>query len=266
MIARVYRKIHQYHSTLGVWGTAVFILSKLTGKRPLFQTRLAGIRHPIFVRIGTTDISVLAQVLIERHYELPFEVKPGVIIDAGANIGLSAVYFANKYPNAIIIAFEPEASNFKVLEKNVAAYPQIKPLNAALWRENGKISLIDPQEGHHGFQTLENGKQGSLVKAMTVDALMDGMGLEFVDILKIDIEGAEKEVFEASAAWIGRIGMVMAELHDNIKPGCSRAFAEATKGFAEEYSNGEITVRMKTSGEKPRASSIQPRPAEGIAG
>src|SRR5579884_141797 len=186
------QKIRHYHTTLGAMGAAVFVLSKLSGRRPLFKVTVPGILHPVHVRIGTTDASVLAQVLLEKHYDVPFEINPGVIIDAGANIGLSAVFFANKYPKALIIAIEPEASNFKLLEANSMPYPQIKPVNAALWRENGKISLIDPDHGHHGFQTRENGKDGCWVEAMTMTALMAKFRLDFVDVLKIDIEGAEK--------------------------------------------------------------------------
>jgi FkbM family methyltransferase len=241
------KKIRHYHATLGAMGAAVFVLSKLSGKRPLFKVSVPGIAHPVQVRIGTTDASVLGQVLIEKHYDMPFEVHPKVIIDAGANIGLSAVYFANKYPNATIIALEPEASNFSVLEANARPYPQIKPLNAALWKENGKICLVDPDQGHHGFQTLESRTDGCWVEAMTVDALMAKFGLDSVDILKIDIEGAEKEVFETSAGWIQKVGMVMAELHDNLKPGCSRAHDDATREFPRRIPNGEIIISMKAA-------------------
>jgi FkbM family methyltransferase len=247
MLLKSIQKIRYYHSTLGISGAIVFVVGKLFGVQWLFKTNIAGMEYPLYVRIGTTDISVLRQVLVEKHYDFPVSVQPKVIIDAGANIGLSAVFFANKYPESIIIAVEPEASNFQLLQKNVSPYPRIKPLNAALWRENGQISLIDPKYGHHGFQTVEKTENGPMVQAVTVDALMTMMGLEFVDILKIDIEGSEKEVFESSEKWIDRIGMIMAELHDILKPGCTVAFQEATTSFQKESFNGETVVRMRTS-------------------
>ena len=71
------------------------------------------------------------------------------------------------------------------------------------------------------------------------------MGLEHIDVLKIGIEGAEKEVFEMSARWIEKIGVVMAELHDDLKLGCRRAFFEATKGFPDEFSRGETIMRLR---------------------
>jgi len=188
---------------------------------------------------------------MEKHYDMPCPIVPKTIVDAGANIGLSAIFFANKYPDATIIAVEPESSNFQLLQKNVSPYPQIKTLQAALWKENRQINLIDPDNGHHGFQTVEGNTNGcaqsGLVQALTVDAVMSSMGLNSVDLLKIDIEGAEKEVFENSVKWIGKVEMIMAELHDNIKPGCRNAFMEATKAFAYESSKGETVMRLRTA-------------------
>jgi FkbM family methyltransferase len=244
------KKIRIYHSLLGIRGVAAFLFAKSTGTRPVFKKDLKGITHPVFVRIGTTDLSVLAQVFVERHYDVPLSFAPKVIVDAGANIGLSAVFFANKYPDARIIAIEPEEANFQMLERNVARYPQIKPLRAALWKENGQISLFDPGCGDHGFRVGENNVQApqrrGVIQALTVDGLLEQSGFDHADILKIDIEGAEKEVFECSAKWIGKVGVVMAELHDQIKPGCQRAFSEATKEFPKKFTSGETFVCSRT--------------------
>jgi FkbM family methyltransferase len=249
--SHAYNKIRHYYLALGLGGVLAFIFAKLFGTRPLFKTKVAGIKHPVYVRIATTDASVLRQVLMEQHYNMSFKMVPKIILDAGANIGLSAVYFANKYPDATIIALEPESSNFLLLQKNISPYPQIKSLQAALWKESGHINLIDPSNGHHGFQTVE-GKTNDcarswLVEALTVDGIMSRMGLRTIDILKIDIEGAEKEVFENSADWIDKIEVIMAELHDGLKPGCSRAFIEATKAFPQEFSKGETVMRLRTA-------------------
>jgi hypothetical protein len=65
------------------------------------------------------------------------------------------------------------------------------------------------------------------------------MHLDRIDILKIDIEGAEKEVFESSSKWIDKVSVIMTELHDQIRPGSARAFSEATQGFDVVSSKGE---------------------------
>ena len=71
------------------------------------------------------------------------------------------------------------------------------------------------------------------------------MKWDHIDILKIDIEGSEKEVFEASKTWIDKVTVVMAEVHDSLKPGCNQAFMEATRGFQVPVIKGETIVRIR---------------------
>jgi FkbM family methyltransferase len=163
-----------------------------------------------------------------------------------ANVGLSAIFFANLFPEARIIALEPESSNFEMLAANVAPYPKITPLRAALWHENKRISLVDPGLGKWGFITHDEtesafaGTPNGLVQALTLDRLMDDYGLDHIDLLKLDIEGAEREVFDTPGAWIDRVDAILVELHDRLKPGCSRNFYVATRGFELEWSKGQV--------------------------
>ncbi|HWA29270.1 MAG TPA: FkbM family methyltransferase [Lacunisphaera sp.] len=243
------KTIQRYYSLLGLKGVAVFLYSKVTGRLVMVQKSVAGLKHPIHLRIGTTDPAVYRQVLVEQQYDVGIQPAPQSIIDAGANIGLSAVFFANRYPAARIVAIEPMDENFAMLKKNIAPYPQITAFKGALWKETGRICLFDSGEGHHGFQTraAETGapEQAGMVQATTVDALMKEMKLTELGLLKIDIEGSEKEVFENSASWIGSVQAIMAELHDHLKPGCSSAFAAATQAFPHEYIKGETVIRSR---------------------
>lgn len=260
---RVLKKIREYYSLLGLKrliGVLLgLLLAKVSGRRllkfwrkwPLCKIQVPGIRHPVSLRVGTTDVEVLKQVLLDGEYDFLPSIHPKVIIDAGANIGLSAIFFTNKFPEAVIYALEPEESNFRLLEINTSAYPQIRPLKAALWNENKRISLIDPCGGHCGFVTLdEDPKQNQrqdLVDAITLDALMNKMDLKDIDILKVDIEGAEKEVFESSAKWIDKIRIVMVELHDRYRPGCDKAFFEATSRFQPGITNVQTVMRLQAA-------------------
>lgn len=244
--------LNSYYSTLGFRGLIVFIISKLLRTQPILAKKLPGFNHPVYLRIGTTDTSVFRQVFIEKHYDIPLQKTPKVIIDAGANIGLSAVYFASRFPDTIIIALEPEESNFEILRMNASPYPQIRPLKSALWKEDMNIFLIDPGDGHHGFRTAGKSSEegvhkepGGCVQGTTVNSLLEKYQLEFCDILKIDIEGSEKEVLECSQTWIDKVGVIMVELHDHIKDGCSEAFREASRDFHRHFSKGEIAIAMK---------------------
>ncbi len=90
---------------------------------------------------------VYREIFIKQHYEFLVKKSPEVIIDAGANIGLASIYFANKYPKAKIIAIEPEKGNFAILKKNVSPYSNIFLIQAVLWNKNEKINLLDPGLG-----------------------------------------------------------------------------------------------------------------------
>jgi FkbM family methyltransferase len=242
-IRRITEKLRHYYTALGWSGVMAFCLSKVRGRKPLYQTRRPGMAHPIFVRLGTTDASVLRQVLIEQHYDFALDPPPATIIDAGANIGLSAVYFANRYPDAKIIAIEPETSNYEILLKNTGPYANIMPIKAALWHQSGQIQLFDPGAGNHGFQTKGIDDQvqmrGELTKAVTIPELLEREKWSELDLLKIDVEGAEKEVFDESSEWISRVRAVMIELHDETRPGCLASFQRATVGFTQPCHRGE---------------------------
>ena len=80
-------------------------------------------------------------------YDSGFRPAPRVVVDAGANIGLSTVFFANKFPQAKIVAIEPEPSNFAMLRDNVAPYPNVTPVQAALWKEDRGARPVRYGEG-----------------------------------------------------------------------------------------------------------------------
>ncbi|MEK6809367.1 MAG: FkbM family methyltransferase, partial [Nanoarchaeota archaeon] len=95
-------------------------LGLMLRQRPL-QVRIKNVMHPLFLRPGTSDVPLLYHIFVEEEYNIKPKTKPSFIIDAGANVGFTAIYFANRFPKARIIAIEPEESNFKLLKKNTEA-------------------------------------------------------------------------------------------------------------------------------------------------
>jgi FkbM family methyltransferase len=182
----------------------------------------------------------MRQVLIEKHYAFHVAQPPRTIIDAGANIGLSAVYFANRFPEAKIVAVEPESSNFEILRQNVSGYSNVLAIRAALWHSTGMISLVDPGVGHHGFQTSYMVQSDSKkVSAVTIEDILKEINSKSIDLLKVDIEGSEKELFESCSPWIGKVRMIMVELHEHLRPGCTDSFTKATAAFEDGGRCGE---------------------------
>jgi FkbM family methyltransferase len=165
-------------------------------------------------------------------------------VDAGAHIGMASILFALKYPHARIIAIEPESSNFAALVRNTAPYKTITPIQAALWQEDGEVTL-GPSNAHPkgAFQIVENGRQR--VRAIKMDTLMRETGIASIDLLKVDIEGAEIEVFQ-SCSWIKSVRVIAIELHDRVRPGCSSVVKNAARGLRFDQ-QGEVTFLEQPS-------------------
>lgn len=240
----LFRTFRQYYRTLGPKGIGHLLHAYAFPSSAMRQIHHPGLKHSFHLRIGSADVLTYRQVFVDEEYAFEPTHTPRSIIDAGANIGLASLYFANRFPNASIISVEPEEHNYRLLEKNVSAYPQIKTVQAAVWRDNEEISVVDPGLGEWGYQTaagagLLASRPRHAVQGLTIDRLMADHGIEFVDILKIDIEGAEKEVFEDPSLWINRVGILIIELHEHLKIGCSRNFYNATNHFSSEWLQGE---------------------------
>jgi FkbM family methyltransferase len=238
--------LSSYYGRYGIRGVLGISAYHLFGRREI-SVRAPGVRHRVRIRIKTTDEEVYRETLLRGQYgfDLPFD--PETIIDAGANIGTSSIYFAQRYPRARIIALEPEPSNFALLCRNVEPYPTITPVPAALWNHGGEISLGHPNPGASAqekwaFTTHEG--PGDRVRAVTLRALMREMDIRSVDVLKVDIEGAEKEVFEA-CDWMDAVRCIMIELHDRLRPGCSDAVNAAAQEFSR-LERGEVTLYVRT--------------------
>jgi FkbM family methyltransferase len=239
----MFNNLKYYHSMFGINGVMSVIRAKLPGIDTfMMKVDRNDVKFPFYLRFKTSDIPTFDQIFMAKEYDFRVQQPPKVIVDAGANIGLTSIFFANRYPEAKIIAIEPEASNYEMLKINVAPYNNIVPMNVALWNKNDEISLVDPGLGKWGFMTQEAEDEGAVthkIKSLTVDKIMQDNGIEKIDILKIDIEGAEREVFRDSSSWIKNVDSLIVELHEHIKSGCNRSFYNASSGFDDEWQHGE---------------------------
>jgi FkbM family methyltransferase len=148
--------------------------------------------------------------------------KRPLIIDAGANIGLAALYFRDVYPEAAILCIEPEESNFAELSRNVADDQLILPLRAAIARADGQTEVIDPGCGHLGFRTRDAGERSSeTVPAYSLPTLLQIAQQKWRAvpyILKMDIEGGEAGFFDDDPSIIDQFYAVFLEPHDWLLP------------------------------------------------
>lgn len=239
--------IYSSYSMFGLKGVALTAKARIQKRHLEVAVCIRGVDAPMYIRLRTTDVSLLAEILECPEYNLTVDPAPDVILDVGANSGLTSVFFAIKYPNARIIAIEPESSNFRLLQMNTRPYPNVLCLQAALWKSNTLLRIADPGCGHWGFQTSETTTNavadcGVDVEGITVDGVMERFDLPRIDYLRMDIEGAECEVFENASSWIDKVGVIAVELHDRFRLGCSRALYLATPSFQWELRQGETVL------------------------
>lgn len=191
----------------------------------------------IYLRKGTSDHIVFFQVMVYQSYEFARKWRGvNVVIDAGANVGMSACYFSTLFPEARIISIEPESGNFKQLVKNTAPLKNVTPLQKALWKNDGVLTIDGSSNETWSFKVNDDDVQSneSAVKiaAVSIDSLVSQFNFEYIDILKIDIEGAEYDLFsENYESWLPRVKYIMIELHDGYKKGCSTAVMKALAKF-----------------------------------
>lgn len=184
----------------------------------------------LYFRKNTSDVKVFNQIFYWREYDfIDIEFIPETIIDCGANIGLFAVWAKQRYPDAKIVSVEPASSNFEMLKLNTQSLSEVALLQKGLWDKNTNLVIVDEGEGEWQFYTKEvpAGTPDSM-GAVSVDEIMKQFGMDQVDLLKIDIESAEKEVFEGDTdKWLPKVKALVIELHDRMKPGCTRSFFRA---------------------------------------
>lgn len=184
-------------------------------RRTVFDLDLGGYGAQIELRPEAGDLAVLFEVLARQAYRIDDAVLPpasvATIIDAGANIGLTALYFASRYPNARIVAVEPNHGNFELLVRNTRNEPRIVPVNAALTGEPTPRVLVSNHGPAWNYTTRVTG-QGVAVRGVTIAELMAEHGMARIDLFKIDIEGFERHVF-AKGAFLADVGVIVAELH-----------------------------------------------------
>jgi FkbM family methyltransferase len=223
-------------------GIRIWTQTVLFSQKFEHQFAVPGLPNPIILRAGTSDLEVYKKIFIDEEYALPFDSSILSILDLGANTGMAALYFHRAFPNAQIVTVEPDPANFEILTRNLNGIPNVKPIRAAVWTHDGEIQLFDPGIGAWGLQVRENATSSTpsvSVPAISLPSLLREFPSGHLDLLKIDIEGAEKEILENADSWMPSVTAVVIELHDRYKAGCSRAFYRATNHLQNETHVGE---------------------------
>ena len=158
----------------------------------------------------------LQNYLQKRYNEIEKRGKKPLIIDCGANIGISSVYFSVTFPNAKIVAIEPDLANYMLCLQNTENFPNIEVRHAAISSNNSNMKLTNPTAQSNEY-IVEAAVDGT-IRSTTINNLIEHYPRYEEFIVKIDIEGSESDLFSENTTWIDQCDVIMIELHDWLFP------------------------------------------------
>jgi len=220
------------------------------------------IRGVVILREVSSDLYTFGDVFEQQVYRNVLRHLPecSTIIDLGANIGLASLYLASAYPSARIVAVEPNRENFELLKTNLEDLIQENrcvPVQAAVWSTR-KVLTADPQclpDAYNAYRLLEQpSRQNALdhVQGLTMPEILATSDVQQVDLLKVDIEGAEMELFRNDLSWLDRVGAIAIEFHGRSRDesGFDQVLAERGFEVCEEDSHTVLAIKDQRSATK----------------
>lgn len=204
------------------------------------------------------DNGVIEQIFVNQDYNILYWeqgkklhayhkqkslIQPSLIIDAGANIGASAVYFSYTFPNSFIFAVEPDIINWHLLEINTTGL-NVFNFCGAISDVDGELALEDPGRSDWGFMTKRISESGNSsnhkkIKCISPSSILSHLNAKDTTplILKIDIEGGEDDLFCGDTSWLCNFPLVIIELHDWMLPfsGSSRNFIKSIAQYDFDF-------------------------------
>jgi FkbM family methyltransferase len=205
-----------------------------------------------------SDASVFTQIIINQEYSFLIDIlnkkgiQPRTMIDAGANIGLTSVYFKAFYPDIEIIALEPAEGTFQRLTQNIQRnnFSKVSLLQKGIWNTCTRLkedrTFRDGQDWSFRLvEAYEN--EDALIETTTIPQILEEYQFNKIDLLKIDIEGGEKEVFAETADlnWLKKVRVIAIEIHDEFDCRTQIENTLVDAGFELSHS-GELTIGINS--------------------
>ena len=249
------RALRQFQKCLGMYQGLKWYATSFLDSRGLtsgtVRMRPSMLAHPVELRLGSSDPNVFSGILVSNAYGFVHTLGGDIktILDLGANIGLSSAFFLSRWPGAKLIAVEPDPENYALLRKNLSPY-SAQCIQGAAWSRHTSLALSPTQGERQEWARIVLEGVGE-VRAYTMQDLVLALGT--VDFLKINIEGAEKAIFNGDTSWLGHVRNLAIELHDEE---CARAFRKGMNGYRwEESTYGGFVVCRSIVPRGPAAES-----------
>jgi FkbM family methyltransferase len=197
---------------------------------------------------GSSDLTVFKQIFQFEEYACLLDIpSPRLIVDLGANVGYSSAYFLSCFPTATLLAVEPDPSNFEICCKNLAPYgSRAQIVLGAVWSNRSRLVLSrgtfgDGCEWATQVRQSEGKEDQATVEGWDIPSLLDLAGSKQIDLLKVDIERSELDLFGGgSSSWLPQVRNICIELHGE---DCKDVFLGALKDFEYDLGySGELTI------------------------
>jgi len=166
-------------------------------------------------RLNKGDVWSLREVLLDECYRFPGDIKPRVIVDLGGNIGLTSLWMFRTYAPERVVIVEPQPGNAAMARQNLSTLgPGTMLIKAAAGSKDGSAQFEESEESNRG--RLCPGSTGT-TRVVSMATLLDEAGITGeVDLLKVDVEGGEADLFSGNLEWMGRIKALIIELHPDL--------------------------------------------------
>ncbi len=238
------RVLKLHFQKLGLINATNYIAQRIYKPRNgLLKILIPGYLHPIYLRNIQSDIQIFTQIFLREELKIDLTVVPKTIIDGGANIGFATLYLNHRYPDAAIFSVEPDLSNFKLLVRNTGEYKNIVCYNNGIWNKHTTLKIINADAGNESFVVAEVNKNETgidLINAITINEIVERNKIENIELLKLDIEGSEKKVFEDNHSdWLSVTDNILVEIHNWIDAEAERTVMAAVKDNFKKRMNGE---------------------------
>ena len=228
---RIFRRSCQYIRLTPYKSGRVIYFDKKSKERVSFLSRGyddSVTLDSIFLHDGYNIKNLKRFSYLEKMYHESLQSRnPLSIIDCGANIGGASIYFAREFPNAKIISIEPDPESYKILRKNCSGYNQITTLEAAVGSIDCYGTIDNTVHAPNGKRVLVSSSTTDL-KILSIKTIMEKHKIIGPFIVKIDIEGFERELFETNVEWIDQTDVIIIEPHDWLLP-CEQPFQNFLK-------------------------------------
>lgn len=204
-------------------------------------------------------------ILRGRTYIVPDELTDvEVVMDVGANVGATSTYFASRFPDAEIHAFEPAEAAFRLLERNTAPYPTISRHRHGLLDRDDEVDLfhgaIGPGQASIHRHRPSVSEKSERIQIRSTVAWLDAQPFDRVDVLKVDTEGCEVPIFESMDSWLPDVRVIYLEFHSREDRECLEAHLRPTHTLVSArqiYETGELTFVRSDHSERLRPGFLR---------